>query len=83
MPELAGDLRDLVVLQQAQVLGDDPLGRRALEAEVAQLQQQALLQVARGDADRVERLDVPQRASRRPRPATSPIAAISSTEATR
>ena len=55
-PELARELRHLVVLQQPQVLGDDLLGRRALEAEVPQLQQQALLQVARGDADRVEPL---------------------------
>ena len=54
MPELARDLRHLVVLQQPQVLGDDLLGRRALEAEVPELQQQALLQVARGDADRIE-----------------------------
>ena len=61
-PQLAGDLRNLVVLQQPQVLGDDLLGRRALEAEVAELQPQAFLQVARGDADRVERLDVLQRA---------------------
>ena len=43
-----------MVLQQPQVLGDDLLGRRAFEAEVAQLQQQAFLQVARGDADRIE-----------------------------
>ena len=54
MPELAGDLGDLMVLQQPQVLGDDLLGRRAVEPEMPQLQQQALLQVARGDADRVE-----------------------------
>ena len=46
-PELARELRHLVVLQQPQVLGDDLLGRRAFEAEMAQLQQQALLQVAR------------------------------------
>ena len=39
MPELAGDLRHLVVLQQPQVLGDDLLGRRAFEAEMPQLQQ--------------------------------------------
>ena len=55
-PELARDLRNLVVLQQAQVLGDDLLGRRALEAEVPELQPEALLQVARRDADRVEAL---------------------------
>ena len=60
-PELARDLRDLVVLQQPQVLGDDLLGRRALEPEVPDLQPQALLQVARGDADRIERLHVLQR----------------------
>ena len=61
MPELAGDLRHLVVLQQPQVLGDDLLGRRAFEPEVADLQPQAFLQVARGDADRVEGLHVLQR----------------------
>ena len=61
-PELARDLGHLVVLQQPQVLGDDLLGRRALEAEVPDLEPQALLQVARGDADRIERLHVLQRA---------------------
>ena len=60
-PELARELRHLVVLQQPQVLGDDLLGRRALEAQVLDLQRQALLQVARGDADRVEALDQAQR----------------------
>ena len=62
MPELARDLRHLVVLQQPQVLGDDLFGRRALEPEVANLQPQAFLQVARGDADRIERLHVLERA---------------------
>ena len=46
--ELAGDLRDLMVLQQPEVVGDDLVGGRPLEAEVAELQQQALLQIARG-----------------------------------
>ena len=50
--ELLGELRDLMVLQQPQMLGDDPLGGRALEAEVPKLQRQALLQVAGADADR-------------------------------
>ena len=83
MPELARDLRHLVVLQQAQVLGDDLLGRRAFEAEVAELQQQAFLQIARRDADRIEALDHAQRAldvGDRPR---RPSRAISSTDATR
>ena len=57
----ARDLGDLVVLEQAQVFGDDLLGRRALEPEVPDLEPEALLQVARGDADRVERLHVLQR----------------------
>ena len=61
-PEPARDLRHLVVLQQPQVLGDDLLGRRALEAEMADLQPEALLQIARGDADRIECLHVLQRA---------------------
>ena len=60
-PELARELRHLVVLQQAHVLGDDLLGRRAGHAEMAQLQQQALLQIARGDADRIEALNELQR----------------------
>ena len=82
-PELARDLGDLVVLQQPQVLGDDLLGRRALEAEVAELQPEALLQVARGDADR-DRTSARAAARARRRPTGhSPIAAISSTEATR
>ena len=53
---LARELGNLVVLQQAQVLGDDALGGRALEPEGAQLQRQALLQVAGGHAGRVEAL---------------------------
>jgi hypothetical protein len=40
-----------MVLQQAHVLRDDALGRGVGQAEVAQLQQQALLQIARADAD--------------------------------
>ena len=60
-PEPARDLRHLVVLQQPQVLGDDLLGRRALEAEMPDLQPEAFLQVARGDADRIEGLHVLQR----------------------
>ncbi len=67
---LAGDLGHLMVLEQAQVLGDDLVGRRAFEPEMPQLQQQALLQVARGDAGRIEALHQPQRAldvGRRPR----------------
>ena len=50
-----------MVLQQPHVLGDDLLGRRAAHAEVPQLQQQALLQVARGDANRIEALNQLQR----------------------
>ncbi len=70
-PELAGDFRHLMVLQQAQVIGDDLFGRRPVEPEVPQLQQQALLQVARGDAGRIEALNQLQRAldlADRPRP---------------
>ena len=50
-----------VVLQQAQMIAHQRLDRRAGEAEVTNLQQQALLQVARADADRIERLDVLER----------------------
>ena len=81
--QLARQLRHLVVVQQAQVLGDDLLGRRALEVQVLDLQRQALLQVARGDADRVEALN--QRAAPSSTSSTGhgPIDAISSTDATR
>ena len=82
-PQLAGDFRHLVVLQQPQVIGDDLLGRRAFEPEVPQLQQQALLQVARRDADRIEALDqLAARARLRPT-GHGPIAASSSNDATR
>ena len=60
--QLPRDFGNLMVLQQPQVLGDDLLRRRALEPEVAQLEQQTFLQVAGGDADRVEALDQPERA---------------------
>ena len=59
--QLARDLGHLMVLQQPQMLGDDLLRRRALEAQVPQLQQQAFLQVARGDAHRIEALHQAQR----------------------
>ena len=36
-PHLARQLRDLVVLEQSQVFGDDRVGRRALESEVPAL----------------------------------------------
>ena len=82
-PELARQIRHLVVVQQAEVLGDDLLRRRALEAQVLDLQRQALLQIARGDADRVEALDQAQRAFSTSSTGHGPIDAISSTEATR
>src|SRR6185503_5369207 len=59
--ELAGDLGNLVVLEQAKVLGDDLLGWLTLQAEVTNLEPEALLEVARGDADRIEGLDVLER----------------------
>ena len=59
-PELPGQLRHLVVVQQPEMLGHDLLRRRALEVQVLDLQRQAFLQVARGDADRVETLDQAQ-----------------------
>ena len=52
-----GDFGDLVVLQQAQVLGDDRLAGRGRVAEMTELQREALLQVTRGDTDRVEVLE--------------------------
>ena len=77
------ELGNLVVLQQPQVLGDDLLGRRALEAQVPHLQREALLQVARGDADRIEALDQPQDPLDLGSIGHGPMLAISSTEATR
>jgi hypothetical protein len=49
-----------MVLEQTQMLGDDLLGRRPFEPEMPQLQPQTFLQIARRDADRIERLDVLQ-----------------------
>ena len=60
----------------------DLLGRRALEAEMAELEQQALLQIARRHADRIEALHVPQRPLDG-RHGPGPIAASSSNDATR
>jgi hypothetical protein len=60
-----------MVLEQPEVLGHDFFGRRALEAQVAKLKEQTLLQVARGDARGIEALEQPQRAvdvGHRPRP---------------
>ncbi len=70
-PSLRAISGHLMVLEQPEVIGDDLLGRRALEAQVAKLQQQALLQIARGDAGRIEALDQAQRPldlAHRPRP---------------
>ena len=70
--ELPRQLRDLMVLQQPHVLGDDLLGRRPRHPEMPQLQQQALLQVARGDANRIEALQQLERSARLPPSATAP-----------
>ena len=48
-------------LEEPEMLGDDLLCRRAFQPEVANLEPQALLQVARRDANRVERLQMLQR----------------------
>jgi hypothetical protein len=56
------ELGDAMVLQQTQVIADEDFGGCAGEPEMAQLQQQTLLQVARADANRIERLHVFQRA---------------------
>ena len=82
-PSLRGDFGNLVVLQQPQVLGDDLLGRRALEPDVPQLQQQAFLQIARRDADRIEALHQLAAPARRRSTGHGPIAASSSNDATR
>ena len=50
-----------MVLQQPQVLSDDLLGWRALEAEMPNLQPETLLKIAGGDANRIERLHVLER----------------------
>jgi hypothetical protein len=44
--KFACNLRHLMVLEQPEVLGHDLFGRRAVEPEMTQLQQQALLQIA-------------------------------------
>ena len=70
-PELPRQLRHLMILQEAHVLGDDLLGRRPAHAQMPQLQQEALLEVARRDADRIEALDQLERpldVFQRPRP---------------
>jgi hypothetical protein len=57
--EVTGDLVELAVSQQRPVLRDDRADQRVVDAqerEVVDLDQQALAQVARADADRLERL---------------------------
>jgi hypothetical protein len=60
-PQLARELRHLMVLQKAHVLGNNLLRRRTAHAQMPQLQEQAFLQVACGNADRVEALNELQR----------------------
>ena len=71
-----------MILQRAQVLGDDAFGGRALEPEMPELQQQALLQIACGDPDRIEALHHARTCSTCST-GHGPIAASSSSEATR
>jgi hypothetical protein len=59
--QLAGNLRDLMVLQEPQVLVDDFLRRRSLQADMPELKQQALLKVAGGNAGWIEALNQPER----------------------
>ena len=70
--QLPGNLGHLMVLQEPQMLGDDLLRRRPLEAEMAQLQQETFLEVPRGDAHRVEALNQAQRALDVRQPTTAP-----------
>ena len=56
--ELPRQIGNAMVLQQAQVIADEDFARGAAQAEVAQLEQQALLQIAGADANRIEGLDV-------------------------
>ena len=46
----------LVILEQSEVISHDHLARGVLQAEMAQLEQQALLQVTRRHTHRVERV---------------------------
>src|SRR6185295_8198955 len=55
--ELACNLWNLVVLQELQVFGDHALRGRSLEPDVTELEQQALLQIPRGNTRRVESLN--------------------------
>jgi hypothetical protein len=59
--QLARELRNAVVLQQPQVVAHERLAWRADQAEMPDLQQQTLLQIARADANRIELLNVIQR----------------------
>ena len=60
--QAARELRTLMALQELQVVGlpDDGLAGSSLEPEVTNLQQQALLRIARRHAYRIEGLDEPQ-----------------------
>ena len=55
--QVAGDRLVVLLLQVGEVLGDDADHDVVVGADVARLDQQALRQDARADADRVELLD--------------------------
>jgi len=51
-----------MILEEPEVVGDDPLCRCPLQPEAPELEQQALLQVARRHTGRIESLHQLQRA---------------------
>ena len=65
--EPLGDLAPPVVDQLVEAVADEAVGHRLLESRLAELQQEALAQVAGADARRVEILDA-RAASPRLRP---------------
>src|SRR6185369_7874545 len=56
-PEALGDLAPAVGDQLVEAVADEPEGDRVLEPRLAELQHEALTQVARADARRIEALD--------------------------
>ena len=79
----ARDLREAAVHEVVEVVVDHPPGQRVLLAARVELDQQALAQVARSDARRLQRLHQPSARSRLSTIAAGPApAATSSTEVT-
>ena len=82
-PQHLGQFLVLPHLQQPQVVGDDLPGDAALAVHAFDFQQQALPQIARAHAGRIERLHHLQAPARHAPAVCSPSAAISSSDAER